>query len=1230
MHVRLTQRGRISAGAPVREAFPPTADLVILSAHDTELALVARAAAELSGHSGTPVTVSAINLLTLQDPAAIEGFVATTLAAARIVVLRLIGGPEYFAAGLPALLAWARGGPGRLLFTLPGGTVFDPDFASRGTADAAENAALWRCFAEGGPENVRRALAWLAARSRAEASAAAPGLPEPVAMPAASLLDDRPAAPADVMILFYRALAQADDVAPVGALIAALAARGLSARAVHVTSLKQPAARAAVSALTAVIRPAVILNATAFSAGTDQLFGETPVLQIVFAGLARRDWAQAARGLPPADLAMHVVLPEVDGRIHAGPVAFKTPLAFAADGRHTPAVLQPDAAQVATAADRAAAFVRLQRTPVADRRIAILVANYPNRDGRLANGVGLDTPASVALAVQSLAAAGYRVADAPEDGAALMRLLTEGLTNVIGKAAAGPVRWPLAAYRAALATLPHGLEQALTARWGGPESDPFTDPDGIGLALHQFGGLVIGVQPSRGYDVDPAATFHDPDLVPPHRYVATYLWLRQVFDAHALVHFGKHGNLEWLPGKAAGLSAACWPQALIGALPQVYPFIVNDPGEGVQAKRRTAAVIIDHLTPPLTRAELHGDLARLETLVDEHALAADLDPRRARALADEIADFAGALRLDADLDGFDRQSTEERVRRVDAHLCDLKEMQIRDGLHVFGQTPDIDRRIDLAVAIARVPRAGGGAAAQSLHRALAADLSLDGFDPLSRDLAGAWSGSRPVALTALSDAPWRTVGDAVERIERLARDLVAAPDGCDPAWQATAAVLEWIGTGLMPALEACASAETGALVAALDGRAIAPGPAGAPTRGRPDVVPTGRNFFAVDPRAVPSPVAWRIGFASAEALVRRHHDDTGRWLRTVAFSAWGTANMRTGGDDVAQALALIGCEPIWEDASGHVTGFAVIPPSVLRRPRVDVTFRASGLFRDAFPHQLDLIDSAVRAVAALDEPAEQNPIAAHVRAEARRLVKVGVDRASARRRAATRVYGPKPEAYGAGLQALIDSGDWHTRADLAAAYLAWGGFSYGGGAAGDEDRDGLTRRLAGTEAVLQAQDNREHDILDSDDYYQFMGGLAATVETLSGAAPAVYLTDTSRPEDPLPRTLAEEIARVVRGRAANPKWIAGVLRHGHKGGFEMAATVDYLFAFAATTSAVQDHHFDQLFEAYLLDERVRAALAEANPAALREMGARFGEAIRRGFWRPRTNTAGALLDMLAQ
>jgi cobaltochelatase CobN len=555
-------------------------------------------------------------------------------------------------------------------------------------------------------------------------------------------------------------------------------------------------------------------------------------------------------------------------------------------------------------------------------------------------------------------------------------------------------------------------------------------------------------------------------------------------------------------------------------------------------------------------------------------------------------------------------------------------MQIRDGLHVFGRVPADAQCNDLIVSIARLPRSDLKAQDASLHRALALDLGLGEFDPLTRDLAAEFEGPRPAILARASIAAWRTAGDTVERIEWLALQLVAGAQPCNGAWSRTRAVLDWIDAKLRPVIDACGAAEIRAFLRGLDGRFVRPGPSGAPTRGRPDVLPTGRNFFAVDVRAVPTPSAWRIGQLAAERLVEAYWQEAGEWPRAIALSAWGTANMRTGGDDVAQALALIGARPLWEETSGRVTGFAITPLSELKRPRVDVTFRVSGLFRDAFPTQMDIIGSAVNAIAMLDEPEEANPIAANVRIRRKALEADGMDSNAAQRRAAYRVFGSKPGAYGAGLQALMDEGGWNSRADLADVYLDWGGYAYGSGTEGERVRDDFAERLKGVDLVAQTQDNREHDILDSDDYYQFMGGLAATVQTLRGRAPRIAHIDTSRPEAPLSRPLSHEISRVVRGRASNPKWIAGVMRHGYKGAFEIAATVDYLFGFAASTDAVSNHHFDQLFASYLEDELVRDFMLSANPAALRETADRFAEAIRRGLWTPRSNRAADLIAEL--
>ncbi|HXQ98790.1 MAG TPA: cobaltochelatase subunit CobN, partial [Pseudomonas sp.] len=752
----------------------------------------------------------------------------------------------------------------------------------------------------------------------------------------------------------------------------------------------------------------------------------------------------------------------------------------------------------------------------------------------------------------------------------------------------------------------------------------------------RLGMTFVGIQPARGYNVDHSAVYHDPDLVPPHGYLAFYFWLRNRYGAHAVIHVGKHGNLEWLPGKGVGLSQQCWPDAILGPMPNIYPFIVNDPGEGAQAKRRTQAVIIDHLMPPLTRAETYGPLRNLELLADEFYEAQLLDPRRARELQKDILDLVRETHIDREL-ALDEHLDSDAdaaiwLPRLDTYLCDLKESQIRDGLHVFGESPGGRLRIDTLLALVRVPRGDGRGPQASLLRVLSNALALD-FDPLDCVLGEPWGGPRPEALHEVSAEPWRTIGDTRERLELYAARLIeqcvsySGQPNCFNN-KGLEDVVNSIYEVVAPRLDACGPAEMRGLLDALGGRFVPAGPSGAPSRGRLDILPTGRNFFSVDVRNLPTMTAWRIGFQSANLLLERHLQDNGDYLRQLGLSVWGTATMRTGGDDIAQAMALMGVRPVWATGSQRVDDFEILPLSLLDRPRVDVTLRVSGFFRDAFANLIRLFDAAVQAVAALDEPDDMNPLAARVRQEREQLQRDGLSAEQAAKQAGWRIFGAKPGAYGAGVQNAIDGRVWQTREDLAQVYLNWGGYAYGAADEGTPARQDFARRLSQVQAVVQNQDNREHDLLDSNDYYQFQGGMLAAVESLSGGKVASYHGDHSQPDLPKIRSLKEELNRVVRSRAANPKWIEGVKRHGYKGAFEMAATVDFLFAFDATTELIDDHQYALLADAYLLDPSTREFIQQHNPDALRDMTERMLEAQQRGLWQEPGGYREALENLL--
>ncbi|HEX3884167.1 MAG TPA: cobaltochelatase subunit CobN [Stellaceae bacterium] len=1265
MHLLATEPGVVADGTEAVDLTQTPGDIVVLASADTEIALLAAAQSRLQGAPSLRLAP----VMRLGHNLSVDLYMAI-VTKARLVIARLLGGQAYWPYGVERLVETCREG-GVPLALLPGDDRPDRDLANLSTLPAEACQRLWRYLAEGGPANAENFLRYAASLiSSADWADPAPLLRAGYYWPdkalpgladiAAEWRGDGGIAP----IVFYRALVQSGNTAPVDALVRALTARRLRPLPIFVHSLKDAEAAAVIAAAFAAHPPAAVLNATGFSVaasgGDDPLAVDCPVLQTVFSGGDEEGWRGGTRGLGPRDLAMNVALPEIDGRILSRAVSFKAPLGRDPDTEADLVGYRPVADRIAFVADLARNWTRLKTKQAGERRIAIVLANYPNRDGRIGNGVGLDTPESAARLLGALASAGYRVEGAPADGAALMTRLLAVPTNA-RPGAADEESLSFATYSAFFAALPMAVQRRISAQWGSAERDPFFRPGRLDcgrFAIPGFrcGNVAVLVQPARGYNLDPRATYHDPALVPPHSYLAVYAWIADEFRADAVIDLGKHGTLEWLPGKALALSAECLPEAVLGPMPHLYPFIVNDPGEGTQAKRRAQAVIVDHLTPPLTRAGSYGVLAELERLIDEYYDAARGDPRRIAPLAKEILERAGTAGIARDCGIAVGETGPEALRKLDGFLCELKDMQIRDGLHVLGESPGGDRLDALLVAFCRVRR-GGRAEDESLLRALAVDLEL-GADPLTMDLGEEWLGIRPQRLSLSAhwgervgvrwesvganpphppaaphrappsppngrrgDAPWRTVGDTIERLEALATKLVSGAEAADPLWTKTKPILAWIDHTLRPSVADCGPAETAAILAGLDGRRVLPGPSGAPSRGRPDVLPTGRNFFSVDIRAVPTPTAWQLGWHSAGLVVERHAQEHGCYPARIAMSAWGTANMRTGGDDIAQALALMGVRPTWEGASGRVTGFEVLPASILDRPRVDVTLRISGFFRDAFPGLIDLFDSAVRAVAALDEPPDINPLAAQFAADCA---------AFGERRALYRVFGSRPGAYGAGLQTPIDEGIWEDEGDLAEAYLGWSRWAYGAGGDGHDERDLLDRRLATAEAVLHNQDNREHDLLDSDDYYQFEGGLALAVRHLSGRAPAVYHNDHSQPDRPRIRTLREEIGRVVRGRAANPRWIAGVMRHGYKGAAEIAATVDYLFAFAATARAVDDAHFEALYDAYLGDDAVREFIAASNAPALGEISRRFVEAIDRGLWRPRRNSPRAELEAWAR
>lgn len=1238
MHLlRTTPGGFVDDTQGVVRIDQQPAEIVVLSSADTTLALLASVVPRLP--EGFPA-VRLANVTYLRQNASVDFYVDDVLQHARVVVVDHLGGEAYWPYGIEQVVALA-GRRAQLLAMFSGDLQEDPNLIARSRAEPAFCRLLWRYLREGGAANAEaflRALAWRAFGWGTEP-------PPPVALPAAALYcPQRDVATIDawrarwkpgasvVALLFYKAHLQAANTAAFDALIEALIERGMNPLPLAITSLKDALSRDVLAQLAAEHDVALVLNTTAFAASSlddpepIEIAGDAPVLQVILSGGNRDDWLKDNHGLNSRDIAMHIALPEVDGRVITRAISFK---GLAYHCKHTQVDVvryQPDEERVAFVAELARRWCALRRIPNEKKKLALVLANYPTSEGRIGNGVGLDTPASVVGILRMLRDEGYRTADVPADGEALMQALTQGVTNDPGTLALRPAWQSLSLddYRARFAQLPAEAQNALIGRWGAPEQDPTVRRGRFMIAGWRCGQVFVGIQPSRSRGDDTYANYHDAELVPPHAYLAFYFWLRDAFGIDAIAHVGKHGNLEWLPGKSVALAQTCWPDMILGPLPHLYPFIVNDPGEGSQAKRRAQAVIVDHLMPPLTRAENYGPLQDLERQVDEYYEALMVDPRRAKLLRKTILATLVEHRLHEELSlaaPQDQAAEDDLLTRADAYLCELKEAQIRDGLHTFGESPQGVQRRDTLLALGRYACADGQGANAGLIDAIARDLQIEhGLDPATVDWAAPWRGARPALLAQVSDAPWRHAGDTRERIEALASRLIDAiclgmpGDIHADALPRTARVLARLSDDVLPRLDACGRAEMRALRRGFEGRFVAPGPSGSPSRGRPDVLPTGRNFYSVDTRAVPTQAAWALGSKSAQQLIERHLQEHGDYPRAIGLSVWGTATMRTGGDDIAQAMALIGVRPKWAAGSQRVTDFEIMPVEALDRPRIDVTLRVSGFFRDAFPNVMHLFDAAVQAVAELDEPESQNPLRARVQRERDALIAGGMNADEARRRAGWRVFSARPGAYGAGLQSMMDHRQWQTDADLANAYQAWGGFAYAQQSAGDEAGEAFRARLSTLDVVLQNQDNREHDLLDSNDYYQFQGGMAAAARHFSRAQPTLYHADHSNPAAPRIRPLHEEIARVIRSRVVNPKWIDGVKRHGYKGAAEMAATVDYLFGYDATARVVGDHQYALVADAYVHDDDTRAFMQRHNPHALHAVCERLLEAIQRGLW----------------
>ncbi len=1272
----------------------PDGGIVFLTHADTDLLTLHRTLQALP--DDFPKTIG-LNLMAIKSEAHMAQLLDREIGAAQIIILRIHGR----ASGIPGFseLVHRAKQQGQHLIVISGTGELNPEFAAVSTVSPAILHEALAYLQAGGHTNLSSLLYFLSDHLLLTGF----GFDKPVSLPEHGIYHpDLPEnadfadwqkihnpAFATVGITFYRAHWISGNTGFVDALVRALESRNLNVLPVFTASLKAVDTGSGLPGAfrffmgESTVRIDVLINTVSFAmtdvnpAGADkadvphvlrQL--DVPVLQAITSGMSRGPWESSGRGLNPLDTAMNVAIPEFDGRIITVPVSFKE------KDRETKGY-EPVEDRVERVAGIAARFARLRQVPNKDKRIAFIFTNSNSKASQIGNAVGLDAPASLLAILQAMQAEGYHIPNLPFSGTKLIHelidrcsydqtyLTPEQLANAVGQVSFKQyTRW--------FADLPEALRQKMEKQWGPPLGETYVHNGYIALAGIELGNTLVALQPPRGYGMDPDAIYHQPDLPPTHHYYALYRWLRDDWRADAIVHVGKHGTLEWLPGKGIGLSENCFPDALLGDMPLFYPFIINDPGEGSQAKRRGHAVIVDHLTPPMTTADSYGELAQLTQLVDEYYQVETLDPAKLPLLQRQIWDLIRQTNLDKDLSvmlqrnhgdhvhDWDEEMTPEGVpvsltemggkdiahliEDIDGYLCELGAAQIRNGLHIMGQMPVGEPLVDMLQSLTRLPNIG----VPGLQAEVA---GLFGFD-LDALLSG-----KGKKLTAVSEAfeqltgrPVVTGADALEVIDELSNHLFrvlerysfspkALPlvlnetfggEAADLAFEGIRKVLVFVCTQLLPDL-ARTDEEITHLMHGLSGGYIPAGPSGAPTRGMSHILPTGRNFYAVDPRALPSQAAWQVGQQLAQEVVNRHVKETGKYPESVGISVWGTSAMRTYGDDVAEILALLGVRPVWQAESRRVAGVEVITLAELGRPRIDVTTRISGFFRDAFPHLIELVDDAVQLVIALDEPLDQNFVRKHYLQDLTELQSQDMPIEEAEQRAGYRIFGSPPGSYGAGILPLINEKNWHTDADLAQTYVNWGGYAYSKSAHGVDARQEFTQRLSGVEVALHNQDNREHDIFDSDDYLQFHGGMIATIRSLTGQQPRHYFGDTQNPARPAVRDLKEEALRVFRSRVINPKWLESIQRHGYKGGLELTATVDYLFGYDATAQVVDDWMYEKVAETYALDAHMQQFFAENNPWALNAIAERLLEAAQRGLWAtPPTELLEALQKVYLQ
>jgi cobaltochelatase CobN len=950
-----------------------------------------------------------------------------------------------------------------------------------------------------------------------------------------------------------------------------------------------------------------------------------PVLQgITLFSTTRKYWKGSVQGVTPMDVSISAAQPEFDGSLITVPIATKEleqgdPLTGVTILKY-----EPIEERVKKLVELTIKWSLLAIKPNEDKKVAIIFHNYPPRNDRIGCAAGLDSFASVVGLLERLKAEGYIIDREYGSGDELAEEILERVT--IDRRWLTPDKMAARAvdligedhYEEWHDNLPEKNRDHMIRDWGDIPGEIFTcrplaapNPDFPTQNLYDKkvmvngiinGNIYIGIQPPRGF-IDQPEKIHDPYLAPGHHYIFHYRWIRDVFKADAIMHVGKHGSLEWLPGKSLGLSEECYPDLSIMDLPNIYPYIINDPGEGTQAKRRSYACIIDHLIPVMTNAGHYEELAEVDTKLVEYVQTKSMNPNRLPVIQKEIWEATVRHNLHTDIEVTEEEAFSDFdafMEKLHSYLSEVTTTAISDGLHTLGVSPQDNQLVEFTTQLVRLKNGD----IPSLPESIAQEWGYDYDELLDQRGKPDPSGRFPTnasVIDAIYEESMNLVRHAIENGKTNEDN------------QKYVRITEFINDTVLFKLHRTTE-EMESSISALSGCHVLPGPSGSPTRGMVEILPTGRNFFSVDPYKIPSSTAWITGMSLGDELVERHKKETGLPPDNIGMVIWGSPTMRNMGEDIAEALYLMGIKPVWNEKNARVEGLEIIPIDELKFPRIDVTFRTSGFFRDSFPNLMELMDEAVNIVAALNEPVETNFLKKNIMLEVEELTARGIDPAKALRDATFRVFSDAPGTYGAGVPEAIDAKVWEKAEDLGDIYINWGGYAYAKNTYGAERKESFRRRLGKMRLVVKNEDSREYDMLSSDDFNAYFGGYVAAVKAVTGNYPLAYSGDASDPDRVKYRSIQEEAKHVFRSRILNPKWIEGLMRHGYKGAGDLSRAVDVSFHWDATSNVIDDWMYEGLAQKYAFDERMKQWLKEVNPYALQNITERLIEAINRGMW----------------